>query len=157
MQADFFDYTDAVNIIRKNIDTDHPLASVQSLTPYRPLSDLTGEIDLSYTDTIYAANYCRLNFGTTESPRYKYYYITDRQTLPGRKLALVLRCDVLKTYETPIMSLTVWCKRSAVLQTKYIMDRLAPVSAKREVSGQETNGTASIGAHSNEMILITVG
>lgn len=72
MDAKFFDYTGDNRVISKEIngvllDSAHyssitPLASVASLQPFRPLSELTGEIELEYNATIFAANYCMLNF-----------------------------------------------------------------------------------------------
>ena len=145
MQIDFYDYTADNRIINKSLP-ETPLQTVVSATPFRPLSDLTGTLLLAYNATAYAANYC--SFGG------KYYYITDRELLTGQKMQLTCRVDVLKTYASAILDLPVWCKRSATLQNKYMLDTKAPVLQKKKVSGQPGN---TIGAHSTDMILITVG
>ena len=142
----FFDYTGDNRVIDKAVNEQQPLATISNITPYRALSPLTGTIELTYNATVFAANYCKLDS--------KYYYITDRELLPGGKMSLVLRCDVLKTYATPIKALTVWCKRSAVRETKYMIDNKAPIEARKVVSA---NPLSEISAHSTDMIMITVG
>lgn len=166
MDAKFFDYVGDNRVISKEIngvllDSAHyssitPLASVASLQPFRPLSELTGEIELEYNATIFASNYCMINYGTAETPSTKNYFITNRDLQTGSRMILQLRCDVLTTFRSAVLSVPVVCRRTACgLQSKYIFDENAPVQTKREVC-QNENAT-DMCAYSNNMILITVG
>ena len=166
MNCKLFDYTgENITIDKKiggvlldstNYSTLTGVLAVQSMTPYRPLSDLTGEITLAYDATGFAANYVMINYGTDETPYTKNYFVTDRQLLAGGKMLLTLRCDVLTTFRSGVRSIPVVCRRTACgLQSKYIFDENAPVQTKREVC-QNENAT-DMCAYSSNMILITVG
>lgn len=166
MDAKFFDYTGDNRVISKKIDgvlldSAHynsitPLASVATLQPFRPLSELTGEIELEYNATIFAANYCMLNYGTAETPITKNYFITNRDLQTGGRMILQLRCDVLTTFRSAVLSVPVVCRRTACgVQSKYIFDENAPVQTKRRVDQNEE--PTDMCAYSNNMILITVG
>ena len=157
MNADFYDYQGANNVIQKVLDSDNKLGSVATITPYRPLSDLTGEITLTYNQTIYRANYCILNFGTDISPYTKNYFITDRQMIQGGKMTLTLMCDVLTTYQSAVLNTSCVCRRTAntAYQCQYIVDDKAPIEAKHQVS-QNANFTELAHLSSN-MIICTVG
>lgn len=166
MDAKFFDYTGDNRVISKKIDgvlldSAHyssitPLASVTSMQPFRPLSELTGEIELEYNATIFASNYCMINYGTTETPSTKNYFITNRDLQTGSRMILQLRCDVLTTFRSAVLSVPVVCRRTACgFQSPYIFDERAPVTTERRV--RQTENTSNLAAYSDDMILITVG
>lgn len=157
MNANFYDYQGANNVIQKSLNSDNLLGSVSTITPYRPLSDLTGEIILNYNQTIYRANYCILNFGTDLAPYTKNYFITDRQMTTGGKMTLTLLCDVLTTYQSSVLNTSCVCRRTANMtyQCQYIVDDKAPIEAKHNVS---QNADSTELAHlSSNMIICTVG
>lgn len=156
MQASFYDYTGDNRVIDKQLGQT-PLASLQTVTPYRPLSDLTGQITLTYNQTIFAANYCILTYGSGQNTYTKNYFITDRVLEAGGKMTLYLRCDVLTTFATAVKVLRVCCRRTAIadLQGQYLADEKAPVETRREVCQRED---ATELAHlSSSYILVTVG
>lgn len=166
MDAKFFDYVGDNRVISKEIngvllDSAHyssitPLASVASLQPFRPLSELTGEIELEYNATIFASNYCMINYGTTETPSTKNYFITKRDLQTGSRMILQLRCDVLTTIRSAVLLVPVVCRRTACgFQSPYIFDERAPVTTERRV--RQTENTSNLAAYSDDMILITVG
>ena len=166
MDCKLFDYTGenitidkkigGVLLVSTNYSTLSGVLTVQSMTPYRPLSDLTGEITLAYDAAGFAANYVMINYGTAETPYTKNYFVTDRQLLAGGKMLLTLRTDVLTTYRTGVRSTPVVCRRTACgLQSKYIFDENAPVQTLRKVCQNEN--AADLCAYSANMILITVG
>ena len=139
-----------------NYSTLNGLLNVQSMAPFRPLSDLTGEITLAYNAIGYRANYCMINYGSAETPYTKNYFITDRQLLTGGKMSLILRCDVLTTYRSGVREIPVVCRRTASgFQSPYIFDDRAPITTKRRVRQKEN--TSDLAAYSEDMILITVG
>lgn len=157
MNANFYDYQGANNVIQKSLNSDNLLGSVSTIIPYRPLSDLTGEIILDYNQTIYRANYCILNFGTDLAPYTKNYFITDRQMTTGGKMTLTLLCDVLTTYQSAVLNTSCVCRRTANMtyQCQYIVDDKAPIEAKHNVS---QNADSTELAHlSSNMIICTVG
>lgn len=166
MDAKFFDYVGDNRVISKEIggvllDSDHyssltALASVASIQPFRPVSELTGEIELEYNATIFSSNYCMLNFGTAEIPKTKNYFITNRIMQTGSRMILQLRCDVLTTFRSAVLSVPVVCRRTACgFQSPYIFDERAPVTTERRV--RQTENTSNLAAYSDDMILITVG
>lgn len=166
MDCKLFDYTgENITIDKKiggvlldstNYSTLSGVLYVQSMTPYRPLSDLTGEITLAYDVAGFSANYVMINYGSSETPYTKNYFVTDRQLLAGGKMLLTLRTDVLTTFRSGVRSVPVVCRRTACgLQSKYIFDENAPIQTKRDVD-QVENAT-DMCAYSNNMILITVG
>lgn len=166
MDCKLFDYTgENITIDKKiggvlldsaNYSTLSGVLNVASMTPYRPLSDLTGEITLAYDATGFAANYVMINYGTTETPYTKNYFITDRQLLAGGKMLLTLRTDVLTTFRSGVRSVPVVCRRTACgFQSPYIFDDRAPVTTERRV--RQTENTSNLAAYSDDMILITVG
>lgn len=139
-----------------NYSTLDGLLNVQAISPFRPLSDLTGEISLEYDERGYRANYCIINFGSPETPYTKNYFITDRQLLTGGKMSLFLRCDVLTTYRSGVREIPVVCRRTASgFQSPYIFDDRAPITTKRRVRQKEN--TSNLAVYSEDMILITVG
>lgn len=157
MNADFYDYQGENNVIVKKLNNDNKIGSVATITPYQPLSDLTGTIILTYNQTIFRANYCILNYGTDQTPLPKNYFVIDRQLIQGGKMILTLMCDVLTTFQTQVLDMQVLCRRSALVskQTPYILDQNAPVETRRQVAQQENS--TDLAAYSNNMILITVG
>lgn len=157
MNADFYDYQGANNVIQKVLNNNNKLGSVATITPYRPLSDLTGEITLTYNQTIFRSNYCILNFGTDIAPYTKNYFITDRQMTTGGKMTLTLLCDVLTTYQSAVLDTSCVCLRTAQdkFQCQFIADEKAPIETRHNVSHQ-INATEL--AHlSSSYILCTVG
>ena len=120
MEIYFYNYTGDNRIINKTI-SETPLQTVQTATPFRPLSDLTGTLLLTYVATAYAANYC--SFGG------KYYYITDRELLPGQKMQIICRVDVLKTYAEQIKSVNIIPARSSDNEKNnpFLIDTRQPV------------------------------
>ena len=156
MQAVFYDYTGDNRVIDKPLG-ETPLATVQTFTPYRPLSDLTGQITLTYNQTIFSANYVILTYGAEGHTYTKNYFITDRVLEAGGKMTLYLRCDVLTTFATAVKQIRVCCRRTALanLQGQYLADEKAPVETRREVCQSED---ATELAHlSSSYILVTVG
>lgn len=157
MNADFYDYQGENNVIVKTLDNTNKIGSVATITPYQPLSDLTGTITLTYNQTIFRSNYCILNFGTAQTPYTKNYFVIDRQMIQGGKMILTLLCDVLTTFQSGVLDMQVLCRRTALqhIQSPYILDENAPVETRRNVRQQEV--ATDFAAYSNNMILITVG
>lgn len=149
MDVLFFDYGGDNRVINKAINEASPLASVSGAKPFEPLSPLTGQLLLEYDATIYAANYAKFNG--------KYYFITDRELLTGGRMRLFCRVDVLKTYSSAIIGLSVMCRRSGkpIMQQQYLPDEKYPVETRRKAS-QIENAT-DFAVYSDDMILITVG
>lgn len=118
-----------------------------AVTPFEPLDELSGYIIMEYND-IYKEM-------TMAGIGWKYYHITDRTALPGGRIRLDLRVDVLYTYRSGVLAAPVHGIRSAVMQTPYIPDSQAPIEARMIV---EANEGAEIGAQNRgSMIFVTVG
>lgn len=112
--------------------------------------------DFRIEDTVNADyNYCSITI-PHEAPdpdEVRYYFVEVENVRTGLS---ILHCtlDHLMTFNAAIKAAKVWCRRSAVLQSRYMYDSKAPISQKKEVSAQPLS---CIGAHSQDMILITVG
>ena len=145
----FFDYGGDNRVINKAINDADPLGSVTGAKPFEPLSPLTGQLLLEYDATIYAANYAKFNG--------KYYFITDRELLTGGRMRIFCRVDVLKTYASAILNLSVMCRRSGLvrMQQQYLPDEKYPVETRRKVS--QIENVTDFAVYSDDMILITVG
>lgn len=145
MQVNFWRYAGSPKLINKNLPAEAAI-SRQSVEPFEPLDELSGYIIMQYNQDYYEMTMAGIGW--------KYYHITGRTALPGNRIRLDLRVDCLYTYRTDLMNCPVWCKRSAVLQTPYIMDNKAPIESRKEVSASPM---AAIGAHSSDIIIVTVG
>lgn len=157
MTVYFYDYQGEPITIKKSglyVESDIYLGKAESLIPYKPLSDLDGEMIYDYDSTTFKANYCVVDFGSGYT---KNYFIRDREMLTGSKMRHILHCDVLTTFQSGVLGTNVLCKRTALQskQSPYMIDTYAPVEARRSVAQQEegTHWTE----YSNDMILITVG
>lgn len=118
-----------------------------AVTPFEPLDQLRGYVIMEYDEIYYEMTMAGIGW--------KYYHITDRTALPGGRIRLDFMVDVLYTYRTDLMNCNVWCKRSAVKQTPYIPDALAPIESRMIVEATEGE---EIGAPiRGSMILVTVG
>lgn len=168
MQAKLFDWIGDNKVIKKSIgglllnsqnySSLVAAATFETIEVFKPLSDLTGTILLTYSDIAYRCNYVMLNFGTSEVPYTKNYFITDRQVIEGGLMRLYLKCDVLTTYMIGVLATTVCCKRTYVSQTPYINDSLAPIEQRKVIAYQEpVSGNDNLCAHGGNFILITVG
>ena len=80
MEVTFYNYSGNPKVVDKTLGS--AIATAATLKPYRPVSDLKGEIILAYDSALYAANYALLDS--------KYYFITDRQVLPGGQMLFQL-------------------------------------------------------------------
>lgn len=88
MNIVFYNYSGMNNVVQKTLS---PVATIPDANPFKPLSALTGELILNYNADIFAANYCTF-LG-------KSYFVTaDRELLPGQRMRLICRIDVLQTY-----------------------------------------------------------
>ena len=98
-----------------------------TITPYQPLSELTGTIILAYNSALDSANYC--SFGS------KYYFITDRILLTGGKIQLTLRVDVLMTYKTAIKNCPAILARTETKEAQdiYIADPDYPIEQYKKI------------------------
>lgn len=157
MTATFYDYTGVPFQIDKVLGD--PFGTSQLLKPYEPLSDLEGKIILDYNQLYFRSNYCILNFNDPESPEYtKNYFITNRELLPGGKMALYLSVDSLTTYKTGVLKTKVICVRCSLTekQSPYIYDTYAPVETRREVKQQEKS-VSQFNTYGTTYLLVTSG
>lgn len=118
MTVNFYKYTGESKVVKKTLP--EPAYTAQTVTPYRPLSDLTGELQLDYNSIYYDCNYADFDG--------KYYFITGRQTMPGQQMILTFRIDVLKTYvaDNAFQSLPVIPMRSEMQYNSYMLDSKQP-------------------------------
>ena len=94
----FYKVTDPPNKLDKTTGTS--LGSF-NCSPFKPISDLTGSVVVSYTAEVEAANYAAI--GT------RYYYVRDVILQPGGRMEVVLELDPLKTLSTEIKACDCIC------------------------------------------------
>ncbi len=157
MTATFYDYTGVPFQIDKVLGD--PFGTSNLLKPYEPLSDLEGKIILEYNQLYFRSNYCIVNFNDPESQEYtKNYFITNRELLPGGKMALYLSVDTLTTYKTGVLNTNVICVRCSLSekQSSYIYDIYAPVETRREVKQQQSS-ISQFNTYGPTYLLVTSG
>lgn len=119
MEVTFYNYSGNPKVVYKTLGS--ALATASTLKPYRPVSDLKGEIILAYNSTLYASNYCLLDS--------KYYFITDRNVLPGGQMMFELLVDVLMSYD--ISDVPIIPARNTELNNPWIYDSLQPMEVAK--------------------------
>lgn len=85
----------------------------------------------------------------------RYYFITDITVLRENLFQVSMHVDVLMSFNAQIKGLTIYGIRSSVIQTPYIPDGEAPISAERVIYPEEQ--TALSPHQYGNYILITVG
>lgn len=119
MEVTFYNYSGNPKIVDKTLGS--AIATASTLKPYRPVSDLKGEIILAYNAALYAANYALLDS--------KYYFITDRQVLPGGQMQFQLLTDVLMSYD--ISNVPIIPARNTELNNPWIYDNMQPMEVAK--------------------------
>lgn len=115
MDISFYNYNGMNNVLQKTLS---PVATITDVNPFQPLSPLTGELILNYNANIFAANYCTF-LG-------KSYFVTDRKMLPGQRMSIFCRVDVLQTYSAGIKTAPLIPSRSSDQYNSWIFDAQLP-------------------------------
>lgn len=133
LSANFYNNTDNPKTVTKTLP--ETPTHTATITPYQPLSELTGTIILAYNSDLDSANYC--SFGS------KYYFITDRILLTGGKIQLTLRTDVLMTYRAAILNCKAVINRSDTLNNAQILDGAIRHEARQDIEYIDFNNGLS--------------
>ena len=136
LSANFYNNTDNPKTVNKTLSAE-PVISA-TITPYQPLSELTGTIILAYDSDLDSANYCSIGTNGT-----KYYFITDRILLTGGKIQLTLRIDVLMTYSADILNCKAVINRSDTLNNAQILDGAIRHEARQDIEYIDFNNGLS--------------
>lgn len=97
---------------------------IETVKPYEPVSDLDGYVILDYN-----ADYMNYNYAAYLN---QFYFIEDRELLPGGKIKLKLHMDVLMSFQTDIRNCPAIAARSTI-GNPYINDSMVPTQSYKLV------------------------
>lgn len=137
MKIQFYNVKDENEVVKKELgnpimigESDHLDFKIK-----RPTNMMNLELIFATAPQIEIANYCHITGSKSlVSDKFdKYYYIIDKEFLNGSLVKLILKEDVLKTYENEILNSVTFIERSQTLGNEWLQDTMYPTSTKRKI------------------------
>lgn len=136
MKITFYNITDENEVVNKKLGDAILIGddSTLSFKIKKPTNYQNLQLTFQTAPLIDKANYCLIEQQKSNQTVWKrYYYITDRIFENGKMQTLILKEDVLKSFENEIMTSKTFIERSENGGNTYIEDTQYPLSTKRKV------------------------